>query len=415
MLLKKILKILILTLIFVSLCELIIRIIDFQNNKTVSNAKNHTSYFSNYRNHPFLQYTGKINQDGYQIHLEPGKYYKTSTNSDGFRSREFYPKVEDGSYRVMILGDSFVWGYNANDHETLGANLEKILKKKINTNIEVYSLGVPSYSAIIYQGIARTYFDILKPDLVIIAIDQNDFFDDQIRKDLFKKDEDNLPYYYSKYKDQNKLTSIDGNYRELKSKIKLTSSLLDKMIIFKHQLIDPIIYKYKIKKIKSNYTILKYEDISENKKANLYEHFDLHRDNICCNLEISKNKFKTTFDALKYVKNKSDEINAKLYLSTYPYAWFIDPKQSLEWQLKLYKGKYILDFRKNNVYPELVNYYADKLNIKNLNFYDYIKENPGNYWGKFDPHFNAYGYEKYAEFLSKKIITFIEKDIINKK
>ena len=86
MLLKKIFKILIFTIIFISISEFIARALDFYNNKTVPNAKNHTSYFSNYKNHPFLQYTGKINQDGYQIHLEPGKYFKTSTNSNGFRS-----------------------------------------------------------------------------------------------------------------------------------------------------------------------------------------------------------------------------------------------------------------------------------------------------------------------------------------
>ena len=314
----------------------------------------------------------------------------------------------------MILGDSFVWGYNAHDHETLGVNLENILKKNIQSNIEVYSLGVPSYSGIIYKGIARTYFDILKPDLIIVAIDQNDFFDDQIREKLFEKDTDNLPYYYSKYKDENKLTSIDGNSRELKSKIKLTSSLVNKIAILKHKLIDPIIYKYNIKNFKKDYTILKYSEISEDKKTNLYNHFDLHRDNICCNLETSKKKFVTTFNALKYVKNKSDEIDAKLYFTTYPYAWYIDPKQSLEWQLKLYKGKYILDFRNNNIYPKLVDYYANKLNIQNLNFYDFVKENPGNYWGNFDPHFNAHGYKAFAKFLSQNITTFIKQDIIKK-
>jgi hypothetical protein len=411
MLLKKILRILIFTIIILSLCEFIIRIIDFYNNKTVLNAKNHTSYFSSYKNHPFLQYTGKKNQDGYQIHLEPGKYFKTSTNSDGFRSREFYPKINDGTYRVMILGDSFVWGYNAHDHETLGVNLEKILKEKIGANVEVYSLGVPSYSGIIYKGIARTFFDILKPDLIIVAIDQNDFFDDQIREKQFEKDQNNLPYYFKKYKDDNDLKSIDGDSRELKSRIKLTSSLIDKLVVLKHKLIDPISYRYKIRKFEKNNFILKYADIPENKKINLYDHFDLHRDNICCNLENSKEKFSATFEALKYVKNKSDQIDAKLYFSTYPYAWYIDPKQSLEWQLKLYEGKYILDFRDNNIYPELVNYYADELNIKNLNFYNFVKENPANYWGKFDPHFNANGYKAYAEFLSQGIVTFIKKDI----
>ena len=55
-------------------------------------------------------------------------------------------------------------------------------------------------------------------------------------------------------------------------------------------------------------------DNLKNCKVYLYDHFDLHRDNICCNLENSKEKFSATFEALKYVKNKSDQIDAKLYL-----------------------------------------------------------------------------------------------------
>ena len=284
----------------------------------------------------------------------------------------------------------------------------KNFKKKINENIEVYSLGVPSYSGIIYQGIAKTYFDILKPDLIIIAIDQSDFYDDEIREKLFEKDENNSPSYYSNYKVQSKLTSLDGSNRELKSKIKLTSSLVDKFVMLKHKLFDPIFHRNKMNKLKSNYSILKYEDIPKDKKMNLSEHFYIDRNTICCDLKTSKEKFKTTFNALKFVKNKSDEIGAKLYFSTYPYSWFIDPNQSLEWQLKQYGGEYILAIRNNNVYPELVNDYAEKLSVKNLNFYEFIKNNPDDYWGEFDPHFNALGYKKYAEFLSREIINFLE-------
>ena len=138
---------------------------------------------------------------------------------------------------------------------------------------------------------------------------------------------------------------------------------------------DPIKHKYEIYKLSSDYEIIKYKDLNKETKKNLYNFYSLHRDNICCDLETSKKKYTVSFNSIKFIKNKADQIGAKLFLSTYPYAWYIDPDQSLEWQLKLYKGKYILDFRGNDVYPNLVNFYADQLKIKNFNFYNYVKDN----------------------------------------
>ena len=166
---------------------------------------------------------------------------------------------------------------------------------------------------------------------------------------------------------------------------------------------DPIKHKYEIYKFSSDYEIIKYKDLNNETKKNLYNFYSLHRDNICCDLETAKKKYTVSFNSIKFIKNKADQIGAKLFLSTYPYAWYIDPDQSLEWQLKLYKGNYILDFRGNDVYPNLVNFYADQLKIKNFNFYNYVKNNP-KYWGKYDPHFNKLGYRKYSEFLSDKIV-----------
>ena len=129
---NKFIKIIFFLILSFACLELFFRAYDLITNKTIQNVKNNISYFSNYKNHPFLIYTGRKNQSGYQIHLEPGKYFKTTTNSDGFRSREFYPKVDKSVLRVMLLGDSFVWGYNVNDQDTLGVSLEKELSKKLN-------------------------------------------------------------------------------------------------------------------------------------------------------------------------------------------------------------------------------------------------------------------------------------------
>ena len=71
----------------------------------------------------------------------------------------------------------------------------------------------------------------------------------------------------------------------------------------------------------------------------------------------------------------------------------------------------ILDFRNNHVYQELVNYYAAKLGILNLDSIDFFIKNPGKYWGDYDPHFNASGYKLYAKFLYQQTEKFIKENL----
>src|SRR5450759_3126726 len=59
------------------------------------------------RSHPFLEYTASRSFQGLITHIEPGKKYLTTTNSHGFRTHEFYPKIP-GRVRVLLLGDSFM-------------------------------------------------------------------------------------------------------------------------------------------------------------------------------------------------------------------------------------------------------------------------------------------------------------------
>ena len=129
-------------------------------------------------------------------------------------------------------------------------------------------------------------------------------------------------------------------------------------------------------------------------------------------LESSKIKYKTTFKFLEYLKKKSDDIGAKIFFSTYPYAWHINPEYCKLFQMRFFNT--ILDFRNNRVHPKLVNYYAEKLGILNLDSYDFFVKNPGKYWGDYDPHFNARGYKLYAKFLFLQTEKFIKENFVNK-
>ncbi|MBC8495888.1 SGNH/GDSL hydrolase family protein [archaeon] len=98
------------------------------------------------------------------------------TNSDGFRDYE-YTKIKDSNiYRIIMLGDSVVFGYNLeNLSQTIPKKLEyKLLNSSNETTYEVLNMGVYTYNSV-----QELHFFINKglkydPDLLIIGYFLND-------------------------------------------------------------------------------------------------------------------------------------------------------------------------------------------------------------------------------------------------
>lgn len=94
------------------------------------------------------------------------------TNSAGTRGVREYPlEKPKGMTRIAALGDSLVFGFGVQDHETFSAVLEARDK-----SLEVMNFGVPGYGydqiSLCYQTIAYHY----KPDIVLIGIFIMDFW-----------------------------------------------------------------------------------------------------------------------------------------------------------------------------------------------------------------------------------------------
>ncbi|MBI3385503.1 hypothetical protein HY031_00265 [Candidatus Gottesmanbacteria bacterium] len=142
--------------------------------------------------HPVLLYTNRRSYEGVLPFIEPGGTFTVETNAHGFRTHEFFPR-QANEYRIMILGDSFTYGYNANQSQTYPAMLERLLQDHVAKNITVYSLGVPGYSTIQYALLATMYLDYLKPNLVIVAEDLSDFSQDAENIQSFTLDQNGIP------------------------------------------------------------------------------------------------------------------------------------------------------------------------------------------------------------------------------
>ena len=82
--------------------------------------------------------------------------------------------------RIVILGDSFVFGYGVAAEDRLGAHLETWLRERtpgFEGRIECLHLGIPSWNIQAESAYLRRQLSDLRPDLVIHIIVPNDIDD----------------------------------------------------------------------------------------------------------------------------------------------------------------------------------------------------------------------------------------------
>lgn len=84
--------------------------------------------------------------------LEPNRRFQTGNdvteiNAVGLREKLLptTPK-KPNEKRILVTGDSSIYGWGVQDHQTYAVNLEKELKRIYRFPIEVINLGVPGYS-----------------------------------------------------------------------------------------------------------------------------------------------------------------------------------------------------------------------------------------------------------------------------
>lgn len=113
------------------------------------------------------------------------------SNSYGFRDREYQLSRQAGMKRVIVLGDSFAWGWGVEQEEIFCKVAEREAK-----NTEFINLGQAGY------GTAQEYLLFKKlgikfsPDLTVLAFFINDIYDNydewSLKKPLFRLQEGNL-------------------------------------------------------------------------------------------------------------------------------------------------------------------------------------------------------------------------------
>lgn len=95
-------------------------------------------------------------------------------NALGMRGVERAREKPPGTFRVLALGDSHVFGWKVEEEEAFPAVVEELLARRSDMRVEVLNAGVPGYNAMQEVRTFELLVDDLDPDLVLINYVDND-------------------------------------------------------------------------------------------------------------------------------------------------------------------------------------------------------------------------------------------------
>jgi hypothetical protein len=101
---------------------------------------------------------------------------EVKTNSMGLRGKE-YDLGSPSQKRVLLLGDSFTFGYGVNVEANFASKLEELLNDNGNNWI-VINAGHGGWGTLQESLYANDHFDLFKPDIIVLTFCGNDPSDD---------------------------------------------------------------------------------------------------------------------------------------------------------------------------------------------------------------------------------------------
>lgn len=95
------------------------------------------------------------------------------TNWLGLRDRDRFAKAP-GTRRVLIVGDSYTWGYAVAEDEAFPQTAGRLLEARGYPDIEVINAGVPDYNSRQERQLLERLMPVYRPDAVFLAYVVND-------------------------------------------------------------------------------------------------------------------------------------------------------------------------------------------------------------------------------------------------
>jgi hypothetical protein len=110
-----------------------------------------------------------------------GFTYKRSFDENGIRIVDDTALLAESRnpISVLFLGDSFMEGYD--DKNTLPYQVAEYFKTQRGVCLKTYNAGYSSYSPAIFVPQAKKLLPILRPDYIVVDVDETDLYDDFVR------------------------------------------------------------------------------------------------------------------------------------------------------------------------------------------------------------------------------------------
>jgi len=107
--------------------------------------------------------------------------FSTTINQLGFRGSEISESKPSDSKRVLILGDSFVFGWGVNDDQIFTTHLARELQKSPQ-RYQIINTAGGSLSPLVYYVRVKNRYLRLKPDVVLMFLNYADVREDYLFK-----------------------------------------------------------------------------------------------------------------------------------------------------------------------------------------------------------------------------------------
>jgi hypothetical protein len=135
-------------------------------------------------------------------HYVPGEYdVRVTTNSIGLRGQREYELARiPETHRVLLLGDSFTFGFGVEDEEVVSAELEDLLNARgAEPRAEVVNMGVSGFGQaeelVTWRERARHW----RPDVVVMLYFDNDIGNNAVSKLFAVRDDGSLERSAAEY------------------------------------------------------------------------------------------------------------------------------------------------------------------------------------------------------------------------
>ena len=301
-------------------------------------------------------------------------------NGLGLRDKEFSIKKQEGTYRILVLGDSFTEGYGVQASERFTSVLQEALKGE-DGDYEVINAGVASYSPLLEYLYLKEKGLALDPDMVILFYDFGDLRDDLEYENITVFDDAGLPLECAPLK---RVRAFSDNPVE--------------RFLVRHSRF----YLYVENRVNKQLYKLRKPDAGRSPSGDDAANFDrfvAFKEN---NTDLIDRLWTRSRGYLDLIDGLLKDSGVTFVLAIYPIAVEID---GMEWS----EGREEYGFVVGRVYPEpeiagMVEKYAEEKGIKFINLYPYMAASGQKpLYFSFDGHFTPKGHEVMGKGLYEEL------------